>query len=422
MGGLKSSDNLSFDLKSGQEKSRIQVLTGATLGCMIGLSTAIHSVFGLFLLPLSAEFGWSRTAISGGLALLAFLSIFICPIIGRIADVIGPWRVACTGVFFFAAVMASGSLLTGQLWQWYVFYAMIAVGAPMVGCSLFLQMVSETHKKDFGFAVGISAGVGTGSGGIIMPILAAIMMAELGWRATYLGIGLSILIIGLLAMSLLKNVGKRRNFADLDDQQAALPIADIFKRSDFWLISVCFAFTVGVSMAIVGHIVPILAERNVGVTVATAAIVAQAIASGTTQPSLGWLLDRFGLRILPPLFLANVISIALFCYTDNPTLCVLAGASLGIGIGMQFCAIPFLVNLRFGLQSFGSVMGLMYAAIFLGEGIGPLLLDLVYDNVGTYLPALLAILVMMIAALLWSITLFRFIPNDKSGTASLQPT
>ena len=421
MEGLTSSNNVSGHLNSVREKSRAQVLVGATLGCTIGLSTAIHSVFGLFLIPLSSEFGWSRTAISGGLALLAFLSIFICPIIGRIADSVGPWRVAFTGVFFFAAVMAGGSLLTGQLWEWYVFYLMIAIGAPMVGCSLFLQMVSETHKKDFGFAVGISAGVGTGTGGIVMPILAAVMMAEFGWRATYLGIGISILIVGLLAMSLLKTVGKRPKLADLDDHQAALPIADIFKRSDFWLISVCFAFTVGVSMAIVGHIVPILAERNVGVTVATAAIVAQAIASGTTQPSLGWLLDRFGLRILPPLFLANVISIALFCYTADPTLCILAGASLGIGIGMQFCAIPFLVNLRFGLQSFGSVMGLMYAAIFLGEGIGPLLLDVVYDNAGTYFPALLAILIMMAIALLWSTALSRLIPSDNSSTAQLLP-
>jgi MFS family permease len=172
-------------------------------------------------------------------------------------------------------------------------------------------------------------------------------------------------------------------------------------------------------MAIVGHIVPILAERGVGTVVATAAVVAQAIASGTTQPTLGWLLDRFGLRVLPPLFLMNVLSLVLFCFTANTMLCVLAGAALGIGIGMQFCAIPFLVNLRFGLNSFGSVMGLMYAAIFLGEGIGPLILDLVYDNLGSYLPALLATLAVMLAATLCSTILSRI--SVRTGGDTMQP-
>lgn len=401
-----------------REKSRARVLAGATIGCMIGLSSAIHSVFGLFLIPLSNDFGWSRTAISGGLALLAFLSIFVCPTIGRIADRVGAWPVAFSGVFFFATVMACGSLLTGQLWQWYLFYAMITVGATMVGCSFFLQMLSETHRRDFGFAAGFSAGVGTGSGGVLMPILAAVLMARYGWRVTYIGIGISILVVGLLAMTLLKDVGKKPRKTP-GEHHAVAPLAAIFRRFDFWLIAICFAFTVGISMAIVGHIVPILAERGVGTVVATAAVVAQAIASGTTQPTLGWLLDRFGLRVLPPLFLMNVLSLVLFCFTANTMLCVLAGAALGIGIGMQFCAIPFLVNLRFGLNSFGSVMGLMYAAIFLGEGIGPLILDLVYDNIGSYLPALLATLVVMLAATLCSTILSRI--SVRTGGDTMQP-
>lgn len=390
-----------------RKPSQTRVLAGATIGCMIGLSSAIHSVFGLFLIPLSDEFGWSRTAISGGLALLAFLSIFVCPLIGRLADRAGPWPVAFVGVFFFAAVMASGSLLTGALWQWYVFYALITVGATMVGCSFFLQMLSETHRQNFGFAVGFSAGVGTGTGGVLMPIMAAVVMAQFGWRMTYISIGLSVLIVGLLAMVLLKHVGQKPAKKSASTAPAALPLAVIFRRFDFWLISLCFAFTVGISMAIVGHIVPMLAERGIGTAVATASVVAQAIASGTTQPTLGWLLDRFGLKILPPLFLTNVLSLALFCFSSDPALSVLAGGLLGIGIGMQFCAIPFLVNLRFGLGSFGSIMGLMYAAIFLGEGFGPLVLDVVYDSIGTYFPALIATLVMMLAAALCSMFLAR---------------
>ncbi|MFN3434994.1 MAG: MFS transporter, partial [Sphingomonas sp.] len=47
---------------------------------------AVHAVFGLFLLPLSAEFGWPRAAISVALGIMAVTGAIAYPLIGRIAD------------------------------------------------------------------------------------------------------------------------------------------------------------------------------------------------------------------------------------------------------------------------------------------------------------------------------------------------
>ena len=46
------------------------VLIACTLGNAVSVTPAVHAVFGLFLVPLSAQFDWSRASISGVLGIL----------------------------------------------------------------------------------------------------------------------------------------------------------------------------------------------------------------------------------------------------------------------------------------------------------------------------------------------------------------
>src|SRR5579864_3692602 len=84
-------------------------LAGLTVGS-IPLAT-----LGLFMEPLSREFGWSRSQISLGLLIFAFVSLPATPFAGVLVDRFGPCRVAIPGVAAsgIAWLAVIGTLLLG---------------------------------------------------------------------------------------------------------------------------------------------------------------------------------------------------------------------------------------------------------------------------------------------------------------------
>lgn len=61
-------------------------LAACTLGNMIGVTPMIYTVFGLFLIPISQEFGWPRSAVSIVLLIVAIMGALSYPVIGRSID------------------------------------------------------------------------------------------------------------------------------------------------------------------------------------------------------------------------------------------------------------------------------------------------------------------------------------------------
>ena len=65
--------------------------------CMAAAS-GLRAVFGVYVKPLEAEFGWSRGAISGVAALSLLILAAVGPLAGRLADRWGPRRVTLFAV------------------------------------------------------------------------------------------------------------------------------------------------------------------------------------------------------------------------------------------------------------------------------------------------------------------------------------
>ena len=62
------------------------VLLACTVGNAVSVTPAVHAVFGLFLVPLSQEFGWARASISVALGIVAVVGAVMYPLIGRHID------------------------------------------------------------------------------------------------------------------------------------------------------------------------------------------------------------------------------------------------------------------------------------------------------------------------------------------------
>ena len=229
------------------DKTRIGVVLACTVGTIVSMTPAVHSVFGLFLIPLSDSFGWPRAAISGVLGLVAVVSAAVLPIVGRLADRHGARGLVLVGNVALGGAVALLALTNGSLARFYLTFALIAVAGSLPSSALFSKMVSDWFVAGRGAMLGITAGLGNALGATLLPIAAAVMMPRLGWRGTYAGIGLIVVGIGLPVLLLLLRDAPRHLAGDPGAaiRDEGLLLREAVARPTFWLLIVAIATGAG---------------------------------------------------------------------------------------------------------------------------------------------------------------------------------
>lgn len=401
-------------------RSETQILTASTVGNAVSVTPAVHSVFGLFLLPLSTTFGWTRASISGALGLIALVAACALPFLGRYADRHGARNLVLGGCLLFAAAIASLALSNGSLPRFYLSFSLIALTGCAASPPILSKVVAQWFDRNRGAMLGISAGVGGGVGSTVIPIVAALMMPAFGWRGTYIGIGAIVALLGFPVMFLWLRDAPRQRVVTAVTAGEGAPFTEVVRTRTFWLLIIALASGAGCLTSIFSHVVPVLAERGVSTATATTVIGFFAIAAAIWQIAFGAILDRVpSAKITVPMYLAAAVGMILLEYgVGAPTLLV-GGVALGIGLGSQFAALPYLVARYFGLRHFGLIIGVMYSAVFLLQGATPVVLDHVFDVQRSYRQGVMGV----IAILLASGALLLFLPAYRSvgSIGQLQP-
>src|SRR5438445_12795284 len=110
------------------------IVLGALTVCMLA-GSGLRSVFGVYIKPMEAEFGWTRGALSGAAAVSLLLLGAAGPFVGRLADRWGPRNVIAISLVLLAAGTI-GSAFVQRLWQIYVTSGLLmALGAGGVAIS-----------------------------------------------------------------------------------------------------------------------------------------------------------------------------------------------------------------------------------------------------------------------------------------------
>ena len=397
---------------------RGRVLLACTVGNAVSVTPAVHAVFGLFLVPLSEAFGWPRASISVVLGILAAGGALIYPLVGRYVDGHGARRALIIGIVGLALSIAALALTDGSLIRFYATFAIISVFGAIGGTPIFQKVVADWFDQGRGTALGISAGVGNGVGSVILPVLAATLMAAYGWRSAYLGIAAAMLLVAVPVLVLLL---RDRGGAGGDAAAAAqegLTLSEAARLPSFWLTLVAIASGAGCTTAIFSHVVPILGDRGFDVATGTAVVSVFALVTSGWQIATGRILDKLPTpRIVVPMYLMAVAGLALLQLGQGMAALIAGGVLLGIGLGSQFGALPYFIARYFGLRCFGTIIGAMYSAVIAAQGFTPVLLDAAFDAQQTYSHALVAAGACLIVGALLLLLLPRFgaraAPADK---------
>ncbi|HKB26629.1 MAG TPA: MFS transporter, partial [Methylomirabilota bacterium] len=159
------------------------IVLGAITLCMLA-GSGVRSVFGVYIKPMEAEFGWGRGALSGAAAISLLLLGATGPLVGRQADRWGPRRVVGASLLLLGAG-AIGAAFVQRLWHVYVTTGLLmGLGAGGVAMTTAATVATRWFEARRGVAIGIAAG-GMSAGQLVVVPLATALTLWLGWRGSF---------------------------------------------------------------------------------------------------------------------------------------------------------------------------------------------------------------------------------------------
>jgi MFS family permease len=366
--------------------------------------------FSAFIAPLQRDFGASRGSVSVVFSLAAFLYFGLGAVSGPLADRFGSRRLALVGMILVGASLAAASLAQG-LGQVYAVYGLgmgIGVGASYVPAIGATQRWFVRYRA---LASGLASS-GIGAGTLLVPPLAALLIAHLGWRQAYLVLGVGAALIGGAMALLIENDPRDRGLAPDGDAlrtetatsqpAAGMTIRDAVRSRSFILLyAACLACAFGVFVPFV-HLVPYAIDH--GIARGEAVLLMSAIGIGSTVGRflLGGLADRLGREFtLVATFatMAGALVIWLFSTTFWPL--ALFGFIFGSAYGGWVALLPAVVMDYFGGRNVSGIIGILYTSAGIGTLIGPSAAGFAFDASHSYtVPILVSIGGNVIAAAL----------------------
>jgi len=373
----------------------------------MGLSYAMFTVFvfGTFVGPLQAEFGWTRAELSFALSMTNIAIVIASPCVGLVIDRFGVKRTLIPSLIMMGIVVGSMSLLSENIWHYYALYFLI----PFLGAGSLPQSFSRVliawFAKRRGIALGISLS-GFGVGAALIPYYAQLMIDSYGWRMAYVGFMIAIFCVSLpMTIFLLKEkpeeLGLRAdgNNADDDDDlsldesiidpNSGMTASAAAKTKNYWLILFSFML-VGVGItSVLAHLVPMLIDRGIAPQKAAWCMTSLGLGLIFGRIFAGYLMDRFFAPYVTAAFLLGlIIGIMILASGTSSVLVFVAAILVGMATGSEISEIAYICSRYFGQKAFGQIYGFMFSAFQLGSAFGAPLLGAYYDKMGDYIGAL----------------------------------
>ena len=177
----------------------------AVVGCAmcsnVARQGAAVATLSMFVVPMTLDFGWSRTGISGAVSLGSLLGALAAPFIGPLFDRHGSRALLVASAFVMSACCVA--LAGTQSLPW--FYAAFALSRMTFSTPFDVGTASAVAKWFVSRRTAAMSflAMSTGVGLAVIPFVAQMVIVAHGWRAGWLALAAIVLVIGVLPQWLL---------------------------------------------------------------------------------------------------------------------------------------------------------------------------------------------------------------------------
>jgi MFS family permease len=369
-----------------------------TIGLAFGPSTLTILSFGVFVRPLQQEFGWTLGQTALAATIISYMIMIAAPVQGVLADRFGFW----------------------------ILIPLCAVGVWPLS---YLRSTATWFDRRLGLSLGITnSGIGIGS--VVIPPLAGFLVANYGWRDTYVVLAaLALVITWPLAIALLRDNETARPANAATRVVMGSTFVEAARTRTFAIVGLVFLVMGALSSGLVVLQVPMLIEAGISpkVSAGLASVVGVSMIIG--RIGTGYLLDYFhASRVLMWFILASSFAAIAFAVGITISTAPFAAALIGLIIGAEFDALSYIVPRYYGYRCFGKIYGTIYAIFQLGAGLGIAAIGFSRDFVGSFRPSMwvLAALTVMAGLLFSRVGPYRFAPGHirrlvEDGAGALPP-
>lgn len=353
--------------------------------------------FAAFFQPFASEFAAQRADVSWVFGLSSLLYFSLGAVGGALADRFGPRAIGLVGMSFMAAGLLLSSIAT-DLRGIYVAYGIgIGVGVALVYTPA-MGAVQPWFVRRRGLASGIASS-GIGAGTLIVPVIAAWLIASLDWREAMRWMALGIVVCGFAAVWFLDRNPSARGLGPDGDPLAAdsrpagaarspppgLTLREAIRTPDFrWLYASTLAAGVPMFMPF-AHISASARDNGIPDTEAVALVGLIGIGSLVGRFGIGALADRLGrLRTLVIAEATLGASFAIWALADGYLAFVLFTIVFGLSYGGIVSLLPPICSDLFGVRSVSGIIGLLYTGAAFGSLLGPVAAGALFDLTGHY--------------------------------------
>ena len=384
-------------------------------GIAFSYSAVMTFSFGLFVEPLSNEFGWSRSEVSAGLSIAALLSVPLAPLLGVMIDRFGSRRLAIPCIILTAFCTVSFSFANGSVNQWLLLWTAYAILSVGINSTVWTAAVSSVFFKGRGLALAATLS-GATLAQVMAPVISQWLIDSYGWQTAFVALGLGWGAPGLILCLLFLFDGhdRRRSAVRAGNHVASQPlgglsIPEAARSVPLWRIAIATLIMMILTIGVIVHQVPILTETGVSRQKAAMLASLTGIAGIAGKLITGYLMDRIDAGMVCCLTISSAAAAFLILLVSGNSLplIVLAMIILGYSSGCKYQICAYQTSRYGGMRNFGKIFGVMSAVVTLGSGMGPYLAGLVYDLAGSYAPLLI---IGIPASLLSGLLLFRLGP------------
>ena len=355
-----------------------------------------YVAYGVFFNALMSEFQWSRATISGASSLAFFMMGFVGMLIGRLNDRYGPRLLMSVTSLFFGAGLILMSQVNSVL-QLYIFYGvLLGIGLSSIDV-IALTTIARWFELRRGAMTGLVK-VGTGAGQFTIPLIASFLIGVVGWRNTFIIIGLVASFILFCTAQILKrdphdyqsvstrNTSPSQQISKYESSN--LSFDKVRKTHQFWILCVVYLLIFFCLVSIIIHIVPHARDSGLSASQAAGTLSIIGGVSMIGRYLSGLAIDRYGSRqTLATCVLLLIVSFLWLQVAQSLWMLFLFACIYGLAHGGLFTVVSPIIAEIFGIKAHGTILGIVVCFGTTGGAIGPIFTGQLFDMTGSYTTA-----------------------------------
>ena len=324
----------------------------------------------------------------------ALVNLFFGSLVLRV----GPRKMIAGG---FVCLMASMMIdaVAESLPMFYLGGALLGIGQSWTSTTIVGYVVGLWCRENKGTIMGAvlaANGIGTAiTTQVIRPIINA---STFGYRTAYHITTVILLVVGLLVVLLFKDRPEEPSAAPSGNKKTrgggwqGLTLEACLKKPYFYMILLCVFFTGVVIQSTAGIYVAHMEDVGIDGNFITTVATVYALCITATKFLTGVLYDRLGLRVT--LLICNIASavamVLLAALTPELSwLAMVFGIAFAIGVPLETIMLPLITADMFGDRDSARILGILVSAGTAGYAVGTPVVNLFYDQQGTYQTVLL---------------------------------